>query len=141
MEGNATSRPFTGNEGWPVAKIERMNSQDASATFSTISGTMLEAVTFVMDYVQLHFGSARLTAYTLPQVELAGRCWKGGDDGWRDSLCARIGVVVRSASCTDQRLQVEFEDGATVTVSLSDKDYRGPEAFELSIPGHTVIVA
>jgi hypothetical protein len=73
-------------------------------------------------------------------VEL-GRCWTIGDHGWGDSLCARIGVVVRSASCSDQRLQVGFEDGATISVSLMNEDYRGPEAFMLSVPGHNLIVA
>jgi len=48
---------------------------------------------------------------------------------------------VRSASCSDQRLQVGFEDGATISVSLMNEDYRGPEAFMLSVPGHNLIVA
>ena len=117
-----------------------MSSQDVSATFGALVGAMLGAVTFVMDYVQLQFDAAQLTAYTLPEVELAGRCWTIEDPGWRDALCARIGVVVRSASCADQRLQIGFEDGATIGVSLMSEDYRGPEAFMLSVPGHNLIV-
>jgi hypothetical protein len=118
-----------------------MSSQGVSATLNKTVGEALESVTFVMDYVQLQLYAAQLTAYTLPKVELGGRCWTCEDDGWRDSLCARIGVVVRRASCSDQRLQLDFEDGVAITVSLEDEDYRGPEAFTLSVPGHDLIVA
>jgi hypothetical protein len=118
-----------------------MPSQDVSAACKAIIGAKLEAVTFVTDYVQLQFDAAQLTAYTLPQVELAGHCWASQDNGWRDSLCARIGIGVRSASCSDQRLQFDLEDGSAIVVSLRDDDYRGPEAFMLSVPDHDVIVA
>lgn len=118
-----------------------MASQDMSAVFSTIVGATLEAVTFVADYVQLRFDRAQLTAYTLPQVERADRFWSSGDDGWRDSICARIGVRVKSASCLCQRLQMDFEDGTVIAISLRDEDYRGPEAFMLSVPGHDLIVS
>ena len=118
-----------------------MSSQEGSAAFNAIVGDRLEAVTFVMDYVQLQFDAAQLTAYTLPQVELAGHRWTSEDDGWRDSLCARIGIAVRNVSCSDQRLQFDFEDGAAIVVSLRNEDYRGPEAFMLSVPDHDVIVA
>lgn len=123
----------------PVAKIERMNSQD-DVTISGIVGATLEAVTFVTDYVQLQFDGAQLTAYTLPQVELAGGRWTSEDPGWRDSLCARIGVAVRSVSWSDQGLKIHFQDEAAITVSQRDEDYRGPEAFMLSVPGQNLIV-
>ena len=61
-----------------------MSAQDLSTALGTIAGEPLEAVTFVMDYVQLQFYHAQLTAYTLPQVELAGRRWTSEDPGWRD---------------------------------------------------------
>jgi len=118
-----------------------MPSQDMSAAFKAIVGARLEAVTFVMDYVQLQFDSAQLTAYTLPQVELGDHRWTSEDGGWRDSLCARIGIAVRNASCSDQRLQFDFEDASAIAVSLRNEDYRGPEAFMLSVPDHDVIVA
>lgn len=118
-----------------------MPSQEVSAACNAIVGAKLEAVTFVMDYVQLQFDAAQLTAYTLPHVELAGHHWTSQDDGWRDSLCARIGIGVRNASCSDQRLQFDFEDGTAITVSLRNEDYRGAEAFVLSVPDQDVIVA
>ena len=111
-----------------------------SAAFGVLVGATLEAVTFGMDYVQLQFHAAQLSAYTLPKVELAGRCWTVQDDGWREALCARIGVVVRNASRSDQRFQIGFEDGASIGISLMSGDYRGPEAFMLSVPGQILIV-
>jgi hypothetical protein len=124
-----------------------MVSHDVSATSNAVIGATLVAVTFVWDYIQLQFEAAqltdgaRLTAHTLPQVELADRCWRSGDDGWRDSLCARIGVAVTSVSWAGQQLRFGFADGAVISVSLKDEDYRGPEAFELSVPGQDLIVA
>jgi len=118
-----------------------MAAKEASTALSAIAGTTLESVTFVMDYVQFQFGPARLTAYTFPQVGLSARCWTAKDEGWRDSLCARIGVRVRGASCSGKGLEFDFEDGATITISLRDEDYRGPEAFMLSVPHHPIIVS
>jgi hypothetical protein len=43
-----------------------------------------------MDYVQLQFDAARLTAYMLPQIQRAEHRWTSEDPGWRDSLCARM---------------------------------------------------
>lgn len=57
-----------------------MAAQDVSKAFNAIVGTTLESVTFVMDYVQLQFGPAQLTAYTLPQVDLSGRSWTAKED-------------------------------------------------------------
>jgi hypothetical protein len=66
-----------------------MATQDVSKAFNAIAGTLLEAITFLMDYVQLQFDTAQLTAQTLPQVEMAERRWTSEDPGSRDSLCAR----------------------------------------------------
>jgi hypothetical protein len=137
-----TSRRVSDTKEGRVGKIERMSSEDVSGTFSAFVGATLVAVTFVMDYVQLQFDAAQLTAYTPPQVQTADHRWTSEDPGWRDSLCARIGVVVRRASCSSgQALQIDFEDGVAFTISLMDEDYRGPEAFTLSVPGHNLIVA
>jgi hypothetical protein len=124
-----------------------MSSLDRSATIDALVGSTLVAITFVLDYVQIQFESAQLTdaarlnAHTLPEVNHADLRRKNGDDGWRDSLCERIGVTVTRLSCAGQQLRVEFADGAVIAVSLRDEDYRGPEAFELSVPGHDRIVA
>ena len=124
-----------------------MAQKSVSATFDALVGTTLTAVTFIWDYVQLQFeaeqftDAARLNAYTMPKVEVAHRCWTRADDGWRDSVCARIGGVVTSASCSDTGLEIRFQDGASVTVSLREDDNVGPEAFELSVPGHNLIVS
>jgi len=123
-----------------------MSSRDPSATFDAIVGATLVAITFIWDYLQLQFESeqltdaARLTAYTMPQVTQADGSWKNGDQGWRDSLCERIGVTVTNVSCAGQQLRLDFADGGVISVSLKDDDYRGPEAFELSVPGQITIV-
>ena len=123
-----------------------MGSDEASATFNAMGGATLVAVTFIWDYVQLRFEGlqltdvAQLTTYVLPTVTLAHRSWTSREDGWRDSICARIGAVLRRACCSDRRLRLDFEDGAVLAVSLRDEDCIGPEAFTLSVPGHDLIV-
>jgi hypothetical protein len=97
-----------------------------------IVGEYLSAVTFVMDYVQLDFSGARLTALTLPTVHVGGKVWTSVDSGWRDSLCERIGVTVQTALVRDEELGINFEDGACFSISLKLVDCRGPEAFNFS---------
>lgn len=105
-----------------------------------IVGESLSAVTFVMDYVQMAFNGACLTALTLPTVCFEDRVWAPNEPGWRDTLCGRLGVVVRAADILDAELVIEFEDSARICVSLKASDYNGPEAINFSIPGKPSIV-
>ncbi len=105
-----------------------------------IIGESLSAVTFVMDYIQLHFNGSGLTALTLPSIRISGRLWTASDEGWRDRLCERIGIVVRRAYIQEEELAIDFEDGARIAVSLRPSDYRGPEAINFSSPGQPLVV-
>ena len=69
-----------------------------------IVGESLSAVTFVMDYVQMAFNGACLTALTLPTVCFEDRVWAPNEPGWRDTLCGRLGVVVRPQTSWTQSL-------------------------------------
>jgi hypothetical protein len=57
-----------------------------------IVGEPLSAVTFVRDYVQLHFDGPTISAFTLPTVTVRGKTIAFADPGYRDALCARIGL-------------------------------------------------
>ncbi len=113
---------------------------EGDRTVEVLLGTRLGAVTFVEDYVQLQFGGVILSAYTLPEVEATGRRWTSRDAGWRDELCAWIGISVRAASVSDQDLALIFEDSSAIRVSLRDEDYRGPEAFVIHARNRPAIV-
>jgi hypothetical protein len=94
-----------------------------------IIGERLSAVTFVQDYVQLHFDGPTLTAITRPTVVVADVCFDYGDAGYRDELCALIGQTVKHATVAPHdALRVEFSDGRSFVISLRPDAYRAAEA-------------
>ncbi len=105
-----------------------------------ILGHPLSAIVFVEDYVQLQFSNATVNAYTLPKVFESDRIFAAEDHGWRDRLCARIGQIVSGVMSTECKLSMEFSDGAIITISLDEKDYRGPEAVQFTVEGSSTIV-
>jgi hypothetical protein len=96
-------------------------------------GRRMSSVTFVMDYVQLAFDGHGLNAYTLPTITHGSERNAWGQLGYRDALCAPIGLIVESASADEHQVSITFEGGATISISLRKDDYRGPEALELHL--------
>ncbi len=98
-------------------------------SFSQIKGRVLSSVEFVLDYVQLRFDGPTLTAYTRPSLSFEQRTVSWGQEGYRDALCARIGVKVENTSIVEGNdLAIYFADSAVLKVSLRDEDYRSVEA-------------
>jgi hypothetical protein len=93
----------------------------------------LSSVTFVADYVQLGFDGPGMNAYTTPIVTCGSESLSLGQPGYRDSLCGQIGCIVERSEVDDQRVSIVFENGAVISISLRDDDYRGPEALEFSL--------
>jgi hypothetical protein len=106
-----------------------------------LDGDTLESVTFVADYWQLHFGNSTISPLTRVEVQLAGVVVRDGDDQFRNRLCEQIGKIVecfelkRSIACT-----IIFEDRSSISISLKQSDYRGPEALMISGAGHWLLV-
>jgi hypothetical protein len=105
-----------------------------------IVGEYLSSVCFVLDYIQLDFNGKTLTAYNPIAVSAEYRCINGNHAGWRDAICARIGRHVLSAICTDDEIRIGFEDESTISLSLRDEDYVGPEAFQFQAPEKPLVV-
>lgn len=94
-----------------------------------IEGAQLSAVTFVRDYVQLHFDGPMLTALTWPTVIVGNTVWSFSSSGYRDALCAQIAKSVRRGIVVpSDRLQLTFEDESQLVVSLRPEDRAGAEA-------------
>lgn len=85
-----------------------------------------------MDYVQLRFSGPCLTVYTIVQkVGKDGLTKTWGEPGFRDALCNIIAHNLKQAHVVSgEHLSLTFDDGSTWSVSLSDEDYRGPEAIQ-----------
>jgi hypothetical protein len=92
----------------------------------------LAAVTFIHDYIQLQFGSPpTLNAYTVISVHSQGATLRSGNPGFAQALVDQINKRVCEVSREpSQRLEIKFDDGSAIEISLRPDDYRGPEAFE-----------
>ncbi len=102
---------------------------------TAITDGELSAVTFVRDYIQLHFDGPTINAITLPTVVVGGSVFSPADPGYRDALCARIGTRIRAAYADPgQRLQIEFTDGSSLSISLRPEDRRAEEAAVYNDP-------
>jgi len=101
-----------------------------SDPFQQLVGKQLSAVTFVQDYLQLHFDGPTLNAMTVVTVVTPKGLAKMGDDQFRNVLCSCIArQVSRVQLMNHEALVLHFADGLLVTVSLRDEDYRGAEAI------------
>ena len=101
----------------------------ARESLRTLLGRQLSAVTFVQDYVQLHFDGPVLTAITHPRVEVRDTVYEWASAGYRDALCSCIGRVVREALVLpDQAIQIHLDDDRCISVSLEPEDYVTIEA-------------
>ncbi len=107
--------------------------QTLAEALEKLVGQDLSSVTFVRDYVQLAFDGPGLSAYTMPTVTSESESLSLGQPGYRDSLCRQIGCRVERTEADDQRVLIIFENGAAVSISLRDDDYRGPGALEFSL--------
>lgn len=99
---------------------------------SRLVGLHLDSVTFVMDYVQLHFGGSTenmpvLNCDVLPLVENPAGPMAPDQVGYADALRALIsGRVVATVEETGRGLRIEFDEGA-VCLHPSIDDVPGPE--------------
>ncbi len=98
-----------------------------------IEGEQLSAVTFVQDYVQLHFDGPMITAITRPVVVAGDASFDFGAPGYRDGLCDLIAKnVARAYVRPGDRLQIDFKDRASLIVSLKPEAYCAAEAVIFS---------
>jgi hypothetical protein len=115
--------------------------QSLADALDKLAGRALSSVEFLADYVQLWFDGPCLTAYTSPTVASGPKTLSLDQPGYRDSLCRQIGCRVEHAEVDDRRVSICFEGGATISISLLDDDYRGPEALQFSLDRDHIWVA
>ena len=95
----------------------------------SLVGEELNAVSFVMDYVEFHFNGPVVRALTNPTVWIDTREARFPEAGSRDALCALIGREVLAVNHTPgERIDVELARGARLRIPLDEASYIGPEA-------------
>ena len=103
--------------------------QTEEKSLQVIIGEQLSAVTFVQDYLQLHFDGPRLTVFSHAVVRLGDQTFPRGKPGFRDALCSNIAKKVTEAQVAyGDSISIRFADGSTIKISLKDEDYSGGEA-------------
>ena len=102
---------------------------------SSLTGEQLSSVIFVADYVQFDFNGPVLSALSHPIVEVKGVRYRFPEQGSRDALCSLIQQSVADAGAQDNRsIDVTFDSGARLSISLAPHSYDGPEAATFSDP-------
>jgi hypothetical protein len=87
--------------------------------FKSIIGEQLSSVTFIQDYLQLHFDGNILTFYSWPQVNLGTISCKFRDIGYRNALCEIISIKVTNVVIVENTsLKIFFEDNNNISLSL-----------------------
>jgi hypothetical protein len=108
--------------------LERIDQQ--SKPFEAIVGEKLSAITFVLDYWQLHFRRPTINALSRMEVSTNGVVLRDGHDQFRNLICGQIGKVVAAVALLQpEAFSITFEDQSLIKISLKREDYRGPEAM------------
>ena len=96
-------------------------------------GQELSGVTFVRDYLQLQFNLAvMLNAFTPVTVRRGDTSATFGEDAFANLLLSQIGRLVRGVELRpEEALDMTFDDGSLISVSLRPEHYVGPEAINL----------
>ena len=111
--------------------------QTEEKSLQVIIGEQLSAVTFVQDYIQLHFDGPRLTVFSHPVVILGDQTFHWGKPGFRDALCSSIAKQVTDARVAyGDSISIKFADGSMIRISLKDEDYLGGEAVNFDTGGN-----
>ena len=111
--------------------------QTEEQSLQMLIGEQLSAVTFVQDYLQLHFDGPRLTVFSHAVVRIGDQTFPGGKPGFRDALCNNITKKVTEARVAyGESIAICFADGSMIKISLKDEEYRGEEAVNFDAGGN-----
>lgn len=103
---------------------------ETSTRLRDIIDEQLSAVSFVQDYVELHFDGPILRVYTSPTISTDGRQFRFPDAQSRDALCSAIGNIVRDVVIEEHsHIVICFSSGREITVPIKETGYTLPEAF------------
>ncbi len=103
-------------------------------SISDLVGEDLNAVCFVMDYVEFHFNGPVLRALSNPMVSTMAGVWKFPEPGSRDQLSTLIGLTVARVVVQDEEaINLAFSNGFNLSVPLDYEHRTGPEAAHFVI--------
>tara|TARA_R110000823_G_scaffold216426_1_gene345983 strand:+ start:820 stop:1155 length:336 start_codon:yes stop_codon:yes gene_type:complete len=105
-----------------------------------LKGEQLSAVTFVQDYLQLHFDGPLLNVYSPLTISSGENKETSWSPNFRNALCAQIAKQVTQVELAETYLRLTFSDQSSVSISLAENDYTGPEAVYFNGYNETVVI-
>jgi hypothetical protein len=107
-----------------------MTDRSPKLLFDELRGEQLSVVTFVQDYLQLWFDGPGINVTNPLTVQTTDAKIVSWQPGFRDLLCAQIAeVVVTVEYWAGETLNIIFEDGSCLSISLRQEDYSLHEAY------------
>lgn len=101
----------------------------------SLIGEELNAVSFVMDYVELHFNGPVVRCIADPVVSDDKRSWRFPEPGSRDALCSLIGTALSALDFEEaEYLGLGFADSRRITIPLNEEARHHGEAVHY-VPG------
>jgi hypothetical protein len=111
--------------------------QSEEKSLQMLIGEQLSAVTFVQDYLQLHFDGPRLTVFSHPVIRSGEQTFYGGKPGFRDALCNNIAKKVTEVRVAyGESISIRFADGSTINIPLQDAACLDGEAVNFDAGGN-----
>lgn len=105
------------------------NVNERGRDIKSLVGEQLSAVSFVQDYVELHFEGPVIRAINNPIATINEQLFKFPDIGSRDALCSFISQKVTQVYYKEHvELTILFSNGGKISVPLDDDSYRSPES-------------
>jgi hypothetical protein len=121
--------------------MAKTNLRELGQSFELIVGETLSDVQFVLDYWQLQFDGPSMNIMTPIELRSGELVALDGGFRFREHMCDQIGKTVTGAELSETALKLTLEDGSTISISLRDEDYHGPEAILLLDASRRPLVA
>ncbi len=109
--------------------------------FTDLVGQELASVVFIAEHLQLDFNGPLLTLFAWPEIFREEGSYGFGEPGYRDMLCAEIGEDISEATLEPgEALELQFEDGVILRLSLREEDLDVTEAGHFQASGEPLVV-
>jgi hypothetical protein len=100
---------------------------------SSLIGQELSSVEFLADHLVLHFDGPKLTFYAFPDVFREEGSYAFGEPEYRNVLCGVLSEDVTAATLEEnEAVEIEFQSGVILRLSLREEDLDAPVAGEFS---------
>ena len=89
---------------------------------SDLVGEEVSAISFVRDYVEIHFDGPILRSLTDPIIAIEDSLYRFPKEGARDALCRMVGSTVLAVAMDEGRaLELTTNNGCVLTIRLDEE--------------------